>query len=93
MLKLPVFRPLSPLALLSRRMSGTSYQDAVNSLNTLQSNAATLAAIRATGILLNENAITEMNEFVTRLGLTVCFTSDRISLSHAFHSSPTTSIT
>ncbi|KAH0839913.1 FolC bifunctional protein [Lanmaoa asiatica] len=51
-------------------MSAKSYRDAINSLNTLQSNAATLAAVRATGILLNENAIAEMNEFVTRIGLT-----------------------
>lgn len=76
---LPAFRPLSLLrldpALLSRRMSGKSYLDAINSLNTLQSNAATLAAIRASGVLNNINAIAEMNEFVTRIGLTVCFTS------------------
>ncbi|KAG8218628.1 FolC bifunctional protein [Butyriboletus roseoflavus] len=51
-------------------MSAKSYQDAISSLNTLQSNAATLAAIRASGILNNMNAIAEMNEFVTRIGLT-----------------------
>lgn len=65
---LRVFRPLS---LLSRNMSGMSYRDAITSLNSLQSNAATLAAIRASGVLLNKNAIAEMNEFVTRIGLTV----------------------
>lgn len=92
MLTFAAFRPLSLPAFFSRKMSGVSYQDAINSLNTLQSNAATLAAVRATGILLNENAIAEMNEFVTRIGFTVCVTPGRVLLSHPFYSSPTTSM-
>ncbi|KAF8556997.1 FolC bifunctional protein [Imleria badia] len=67
---LSAFRSLSLPTLLSRKMSGMSYQDAINSLNSLQSNAAALAAVRATGVLQNENAIAQMNEFVTRTGLT-----------------------
>lgn len=75
-------------------MSTKSYQDAINTLNTLQSNAATIAAIRATGILSNESAIAEMNEFVARIGLTVLpFISNRIPLSHLSHLSQTTSTT
>ncbi|KAG6378713.1 FolC bifunctional protein [Boletus reticuloceps] len=50
-------------------MSGMSYQDAISSLNTLQSNAATLAAA-ASRVLRNEEVLAEMNEFVTRIGLT-----------------------
>ncbi|KIL00587.1 hypothetical protein PAXRUDRAFT_821486 [Paxillus rubicundulus Ve08.2h10] len=51
-------------------MSVRSYEDAINSLNTLQSNAAVLAAARAAGPVLNPNAIKEMDEFVTRIGIT-----------------------
>ncbi|KAF8450542.1 Mur ligase [Boletus edulis BED1] len=66
MLRLSALRPLS---LFSRSISGMSYQDAISSLNTLQSNAATLAAV-ASRVLQNEEALAEMNEFVTRIGLT-----------------------
>jgi hypothetical protein len=58
-------------ALHTRKMSVRSYEDAINSLNTLQSNAAVLAAVRAAGPVLNPNAIKEMDEFVTRIGITV----------------------
>ncbi|KAF9226599.1 FolC bifunctional protein [Gyrodon lividus] len=51
-------------------MSSRSYEDAINRLNTLQTNAAVLAAARAAGPVLNPNAIKEMNEFVTRIGIT-----------------------
>ncbi|KIJ70094.1 hypothetical protein HYDPIDRAFT_172002 [Hydnomerulius pinastri MD-312] len=51
-------------------MSGDSYADAIERLNSLQSNAAVLAAARAAGPTLNPNAIKEMNEFVERIGIT-----------------------
>jgi len=87
------FRPLSlPRSDSARSSWKMLYQDAINSLNTLQSNAASLAAVKATRVLLNENAISEMNGFVRRIGLTVCFTANRIVLSHAFYPSLTTSM-
>ncbi|KAG9317445.1 FolC bifunctional protein [Chiua virens] len=51
-------------------MSTHSYQDAINALNTLQSNAATLAAIKPDRKLNNIEAIAQMNEYVARSGLT-----------------------
>ncbi|KIK67984.1 hypothetical protein GYMLUDRAFT_36792 [Collybiopsis luxurians FD-317 M1] len=52
----------------TRRMSSRTYQDAVNSLNTLQSNAATLDAVRASGGRLSQFAIPEMVEYLERIG-------------------------
>ncbi|KAH9062809.1 Mur ligase [Lactarius vividus] len=49
-------------------MSGRSYKDAVDLLNTLQSNAATLEAIKASGGQGNELAIPEMVEYFERIG-------------------------
>ncbi|KAH8999222.1 Mur ligase [Lactarius akahatsu] len=49
-------------------MSGRSYKDAVDLLNTLQSNAATLEAIKALGGQGNELAIPEMVEYLERIG-------------------------
>ncbi|EAU84902.2 tetrahydrofolylpolyglutamate synthase [Coprinopsis cinerea okayama7 len=48
----------------------TSYQDAVEKLNTLQSNAATLEAVRASGGRLSQFAIPEMLEYLGRIGYT-----------------------
>ncbi|OCH87911.1 FolC bifunctional protein [Obba rivulosa] len=49
-------------------MSTRSYQDAVACLNSLQSNAATLEAVRASGGRLSEFAIPEMVEYLGRIG-------------------------
>ncbi|KAI9208294.1 Mur ligase [Polychytrium aggregatum] len=51
-----------------RSMSSRSYADAVNRLNNLQSNAATLEAIRKAGNSLNLRNIPEMTEFLERIG-------------------------
>ncbi|KAF8812577.1 FolC bifunctional protein [Phlegmacium glaucopus] len=51
-------------------MSTRSYQDAVDHLNSLQSNAATLEAVRASGGRLSDFAIPEMLEFLERIGYT-----------------------
>ena len=48
-----------------------SYADAVDHLNSLQSNAATLDAVRASGGRLSEFAIPEMLEYLGRIGYTV----------------------
>lgn len=77
----PLSRPRLSPALLSRKMSGKSYRDAIDALNSLQTNAATLAAIRASGSHLYDDPIGEFNQFVARSGLTVCFTSNRFLLS------------
>ncbi|KAI0774338.1 FolC bifunctional protein [Fomes fomentarius] len=49
-------------------MSARTYRDAVDHLNTLQSNAATLEAVRASGGRLSEFAIPEMVEYLNRIG-------------------------
>jgi hypothetical protein len=56
----------------ARLMSGRSYADAIERLNSLQSNAATLDAVRASGGRLNEYAIPEMVEYLERIGYKVC---------------------
>ncbi|KAF8351330.1 Mur ligase [Amanita rubescens] len=53
-----------------RRMSSRTYQNAVNDLNSLQSNAAVLDALRATGGRANQFAIPEMIEYLGRIGYT-----------------------
>jgi hypothetical protein len=53
-----------------KEMSTRSYQDAVDHLNSLQSNAETLKAIRASGGR-NGLAIPEMVEFLERIGYIV----------------------
>ncbi|TFK55902.1 FolC bifunctional protein [Heliocybe sulcata] len=71
----------SPLLSLSRSLGRTlyhrtsfpamtirSYSDAVDSLNSLQSNAATLEALRASGGRMGEFAIPEMLEYLERIG-------------------------
>jgi folylpolyglutamate synthase len=52
-------------------MSTRSYKDAIENLNSLQSNAATLDAIRASGTRKPERAIPEMVEYLGRIGYTV----------------------
>jgi len=52
-------------------MSGRSYKDAIDRLNTLQSNAATLDAIKASGQQTNALAIPEMIEYLERIGYQV----------------------
>jgi hypothetical protein len=54
----------------SEEMSTRSYKDAVDHLNSLQSNAATLETVRASGGR-SEFAIPEMLEFLERIGYTV----------------------
>ncbi|KAF9464413.1 Mur ligase [Collybia nuda] len=49
-------------------MSTRSYKDAVEQLNTLQSNAAALDAVRASGGRLSEFAIPEMLDYLERIG-------------------------
>ena len=49
-------------------MASRTYRDAVDSLNSLQSNAATLEAVRASGGRLSEFAIPEMVEYLQRIG-------------------------
>lgn len=48
--------------------TGRSYADAIEALNTLQSNAAVIEAIRKSGGRLNDFAIPEMVEYLTRIG-------------------------
>lgn len=65
-------QPPSPAALhFARAMSSRSYADAVDHLNSLQSNAATLDAVRASGGRLSNSAIPEMLEYLSRIGYSV----------------------
>ncbi|KZW04125.1 FolC bifunctional protein [Exidia glandulosa HHB12029] len=52
----------------SRTMASRTYKDAIDTLNSLQSNAATLDAMRASGSRLSEFAIPEMIEYLGRIG-------------------------
>ena len=52
----------------TRVMANRSYSDAVEHLNSLQTNAATLEAVRASGGKLSELAIPEMLEYLGRIG-------------------------
>ena len=64
---------------LRRAMSNRSYKDAIDLLNTLQSNAATLNTIKASGGRTNHLAIPEMIEYLERIGYKVRFSSiDRL---------------
>jgi len=62
-------RPL----LLFQLMSTRSYSEAVDALNSLQSNAATLEALRASGGRASDFAIPEMLEYLHRIGHSVSF--------------------
>lgn len=65
----PLLRLLS--ASLFKPMSTRSYSEAVDALNSLQSNAATLDALRASGGRLSEFSIPEMLEYLHRIGHSV----------------------
>ena len=56
---------------IKRKMSTRSYQEAVEHLNSLQSNAATLEVVRASGGRSSQFAIPEMLEYLERIGYTV----------------------
>jgi hypothetical protein len=63
------YRRAPPLLFLrARAMSGRSYADAIARLNSLQSNVATLDALRASGGRMTEFAIPEMVEYLVRIG-------------------------
>jgi hypothetical protein len=70
------FRPAN-LYLIAKRpfhqsmSSVRSYRDAIDHLNSLQSNAATLEAVRASGGRLSKFAIPEMLEYLERIGYAV----------------------
>ena len=70
-----IFRTRLPrlfvLPLTQCAMSTRSYRDAVDCLNSLQSNAAALEAVRASGGRLSEFAIPEMVEYLERIGYKV----------------------
>jgi len=63
--------PRIPRVPFSRLMSTHTYQEAVEKLNTLQSNAAALDAVRASGGRISQFAIPEMLEYLGRIGYTV----------------------
>ncbi|KAI0750871.1 FolC bifunctional protein [Daedaleopsis nitida] len=75
---MPLLSALSPRRLLvhiisfrptlRKAMSTRTYRDAVEHLNSLQSNAATLEAVRASGGRLSQFAIPEMVEYLGRIG-------------------------
>lgn len=52
------------------KMVSRTYDDAINALNSLQSNYANIMAIREAGIRKNEMSILEMKEWVRRIGYT-----------------------
>ncbi|KIM68833.1 hypothetical protein SCLCIDRAFT_1209038 [Scleroderma citrinum Foug A] len=62
-------------------MTTRTYQDAINLLNTLQTNAAALEAVRAAGSRLNPNAIPEMIEFLERIEYT-CEDLNKLNVIH-----------
>ena len=83
-LRLPIHiahRTANPIliTLVKRRaMSNRSYKDAIDLLNTLQSNAATLDAIKASGGQTKDLAIPEMIEYLERIGYKVrCLSIDK----------------
>lgn len=53
-------------------MSARKYSDAIDHLNSLQSNKATLEAVKASRGQLSQYAIPEMVEYLGRIGYTVC---------------------
>ena len=75
-LRLPIHIARTPNPILTsivrrRAMSNRSYKDAIDLLNTLQSNAATLDAIKASGGRSKDLAIPEMIEYLERIGYKV----------------------
>lgn len=76
MFKFPIFRTAypSPIAKrISRRYTTSmrTYRNAIDNLNSLQSNGATLEAVRASGGRSSEFAIPEMLEYLERIGYSV----------------------
>lgn len=65
-LSIPSSRKMSTSA--SAFKSGGNYSEAIAALNTLQSNAAIIEAIRKSGGKLNDFAIPEMIEYLERIG-------------------------
>ncbi len=62
-----------------RAMFNRSYEDAIDHLNSLQSNAATLDAIKASGGRNNGLAVPEMIEYLERIGYKVrCLSIDKL---------------
>lgn len=59
------------LRLYYRTMSTRTYRDAIEHLNSLQSNAATIEASRASGGRLAQFAIPETKEYLQRIGYEV----------------------
>jgi folylpolyglutamate synthase len=59
-------------------MSSRTYRDAIDALNSLQSNAATLEAVRASGGKSSDLAIPEMIEYLRRIGYEVSFNVLRV---------------
>jgi hypothetical protein len=57
---------------ISQRPASNKSQDAVASLNTLQSNFAVVVAIRESRQKMNEQAIPEMIEWLKKVGYQVC---------------------
>lgn len=55
----------------TRRMSSRSYREAIDALNSLQTNAGTLEALRASGGKNSNLAIPEMIEYLRRIGYQV----------------------
>ena len=62
---------ISIQAILRKTMSTRNYSAAVDHLNSLQSNAAVLDAVRASGGRSSEFAIPEMVEYLQRIGYSV----------------------
>lgn len=63
-------------------MSTRTYTDAIEHLNSLQSNAVVLDAVRASGGRLSEFAIPEMLEYLGRIGYQVSLSLDVKLLLH-----------
>ncbi|CED83354.1 bifunctional protein [Phaffia rhodozyma] len=62
-------------------LSTRAYRDAIHLLNSLQSNAATIAAIKASGGKMNESALVEMREYLGRVG----YQPTRLNALNAIH--------
>lgn len=53
-------------------MASRTYRDAIDCLNSLQSNAATVEAARASGGRMTQYATHEAQEYLGRIGYSVC---------------------
>jgi hypothetical protein len=67
-------------------------KDAITKLNSLQSNAATLEALRVSKARANAEAIPEMLEYLHRIGYSVCNVAYRLLLRLMSGARKTTSI-